>query len=62
MRPDYEYKELHKTNMVAFLLNEDMDSALRFSLQRALLNARGSSKTRKLLKDPKLAALILEGL
>ena len=49
--------------MVAFLLNEEMDSSLRFNLQRELANAPDNIENiEKLLDDPQLSRLILEGL
>ena len=58
-QPEYKFDEKHKENVVKFLLNKDMDAALRFDLHRSLVNADNSTETKPLLKDSRLAAEIV---
>ena len=58
----YTFQEQHKKNVVDFLLNKEMDSSLRFTLHRALVNASNSNVTKHLLRDARLAKAILAGL
>ena len=61
-KDDYVFQEKHKTNVVDFLLNKEMDSSLRFTLHRSIVNSENSNVTKQLLRDPKLAKAILAGL
>ena len=61
-KADYEFKETHKKNVIDFLLNKEMDSSLRFTLHRSIVNAENSSVSKKLLRDARLAKAILKGL
>ena len=59
--PSYEFKEVHKKNMVAFLLNEEMEPNLRFNLHKACVNSV-NQESKKLVKDPKVAQAIVSSL
>lgn len=56
----YKPGKTHKANLVKFLLHEDIPNDLRFSLHKDI-TALGPERAR-LLRDKKLAKLILEGM
>lgn len=56
----YEIKDNHKKNLLAFLLLNDLPSDLRFSLHRDLIAI--SEDIANMLRDPKLAKHVIEGL
>lgn len=58
-RPDYTPGPTHGANLVRFLLHRTMPADLRLSLHRDLLAS--GAQVAALLRDPKLAAAILEG-
>ena len=60
-RKDYEYDPNHKPNVIAFLLNEDMDSVLRFKVHHAIVNAK-NYKAKQLVKDAALSRLVLKSM
>ena len=59
--PSYSFKKKHKENMVAFLLNEDMEASFRFNIHKACVNSANPA-TKKLVKDPKVAQAVLSSL
>ncbi|MEC7985835.1 MAG: ATPase, partial [Myxococcota bacterium] len=61
-RPEYQFENQHKENMVSFLLNEEMDSALRFNLQRTLLSSKNAPVAKRLIHDRDVGRAILSSL
>ena len=59
--PHYKFKNLHKTNLVEFLVNEEMEAALRFGLHQAISVAPLPQRKEcsQLIRDPRLAKEIL---
>ena len=57
---NYEAESHHTKNLVAFLMLDDLPNDLRFSLHRDLITI--SEKIANMLRDPKLAKLVIEGL
>ena len=59
--PNYIFKAAHKENMVRFLINEDMEAALRFGIHGAISNAPAEIKKQcgKLIRDARLAKTII---
>ena len=59
--PNYAFKAAHKENLVRFLINEDMEAALRFGLHGAISNAPLTVRKEcaKLIRDPRLAKVII---
>ena len=57
----YKVEDNHKDNIIAFLLNEEMDAALRFNVHRHIANAK-TKPCRNLIRDARLAHIILAGL
>lgn len=64
MSKDYQFKELHKKNMVKFLLCDVMEASLRFGIHGAISNAKAEVKKQcgPLIQDPKLAKAILKSM
>ena len=58
--PGYKHETHHAENLVAFLLLEDLPNDLRFSLHRDLITI--SEEIANMLRDPKLAKLVIAGL
>ena len=56
----YKAESHHAKNLVAFLLLDDLPNDLRFSLHRDLITI--SEEIANMLRDPKLAKLVIEGL
>lgn len=56
----YKAENHHAKNLVAFLLLDDLPNDLRFSLHRDLITI--SEEIANMLRDPKLAKLVIEGL
>ena len=56
----YTAESHHAKNLVAFLLLDDLPNDLRFSLHRDLITI--SEEIANMLRDPKLAKLVIEGL
>lgn len=56
----YKAESHHEKNLVAFLLLDDLPNDLRFSLHRDLITI--SEEIANMLRDPKLAKLVIEGL
>jgi len=56
----YKAEGHHAKNLVAFLLLDDLPNDLRFSLHRDLITI--SEEIANMLRDPKLAKLVIEGL
>ena len=56
----YKSETHHAENLVAFLLLEDLPNDLRFSLHRDLITI--SEEIANMLRDPKLAKLVIAGL
>ena len=57
---NYKAESHHAKNLVAFLLLDDLPNDLRFSLHRDLITI--SEEIANMLRDPKLAKLVIEGL
>jgi len=57
---NYRFDEKHKKNLVEFLLNEEMDSSLRFKVHHGISNAKNGKQSKKLLADARLAKTILK--
>jgi hypothetical protein len=56
----YKSETHHAENLVTFLLLEDLPNDLRFSLHRDLITI--SEEIANMLRDPKLAKLVIAGL
>ena len=56
-RPGYEVGEFDQDNLVAFLLLEELPNDLRYSLHQDL--TRAGPEVRELMRDPRLAELLL---
>ena len=59
--PEYEYKEQHKKNVIAFLLAPEITHEQRFLFHRMVANANNKT-AKRLLRDAKLATTILNGM
>jgi MoxR-like ATPase len=57
--PEYKFKPEHKINMVAFLLNSEMEQSLRFKLHHAIVNAKNAKECKPLVRDATLAKEII---
>jgi hypothetical protein len=57
----YKLEDNHKKNIIDFLLNDEMDAALRFNVHRHIANSK-TKACRDLIRDRRLAKIILEGL
>lgn len=57
----YKFKEKHKKNVVAFLLNEEMEASFRFNLHKACVNATNKA-AKKLIQDPAVAKAVLSSM
>jgi hypothetical protein len=58
---DYHYKKAHHNNLVSFITLKALPNDLRMSLHSDLMN-HGSDDVKKILRDKKLGALILQGM
>jgi hypothetical protein len=57
----YKFSKKHKENVVAFLLNEDMEASFRFNIHKACVNAKNKA-SKKLVQDSALAKKVLSSL
>jgi hypothetical protein len=56
----YKPTKTHSKNLVAFMLHKALPNDLRFSLHRDMVNLGGEPS--KMLRDPELAKLVLQGI
>jgi hypothetical protein len=59
--PGYVPRERHRENLVEFLLHKELPNDLRVALHKDLLRD-GSDALRELLRDKRLAELLLAGM
>lgn len=58
---DFTISEQQKTNGIDFLLNKEMDSSILFNLHRLISN-HPSPAAKSLIRDPRIASIVLDSL